>query len=640
MINLGNIVIEGFCSFLHTQKVNLDKKGLYLIKGENGNGKTTLFSALYWALYKENLKDVKDGMVATWPHLRTKEWRGTRVTIAFEITDTEHAGKYIVARHLAFTGTTGGVKGGNSLMIFKDGEIVPDHLHKGDIQGFINRILCMDSRVFINSILFGQRMTRLIQAPNDEKRKLLEELFELHFIEDAKKKGKDKIDAIAVDCTDIRLSMEKHNQQLINTEQLIEHKKGAKVQFDADKKVRIDALKGRKYQGEIVVSQLKDSIAAGEKLTASKVDPKKEGYEKDLPIRENDFKQAKIQLETAEDKINATSKELRQANAAMNKYVEELNCLAENCPYCQAPLDKENIAKVKKELASKIATEKKVVDNMELSLKKLNEEELPRATAYLNTKQSLLKEVKDKLQLILNAEGEFSSVRDKLLVDKSKLEQYMGQLLIIDGDIVLAEAQEYTETGESLELLTSKVAELKQKLQDLGVDLTAKSAVKVQYEWWVNKAFGASGLKSYVFNSMLEQMNILIQQYASRLGVRVKFGVDLTMASKPFTTEVYKGDHKVDYKELSGGQKQRIDICLAFTMFDLVSGVNPTNILILDEVLEGLDDAGCEEVFDLIRTKTGVDKTVYLITHNTNVDTHQARTLEVEFDGVSSFIRH
>ena len=64
-------------------------------------------------------------------------------------------------------------------------------------------------------------------------------------------------------------------------------------------------------------------------------------------------------------------------------------------------------------------------------------------------------------------------------------------------------------------------------------------------------------------------------------------------------------------------------------MHDLVSYNSNINILILDEVFEGLDEAGEAAVFDLIRMKADEGKSVYVITHSPHIDSLYSSTIEV-----------
>ena len=57
MIEFKKIIIEGFCS-IGTLELPLNNNGITIIKGANGLGKTTIFSALVWVLYGKTLKGI------------------------------------------------------------------------------------------------------------------------------------------------------------------------------------------------------------------------------------------------------------------------------------------------------------------------------------------------------------------------------------------------------------------------------------------------------------------------------------------------------------------------------------------------------------------------------------------------------
>lgn len=70
------------------------------------------------------------------------------------------------------------------------------------------------------------------------------------------------------------------------------------------------------------------------------------------------------------------------------------------------------------------------------------------------------------------------------------------------------------------------------------------------------------------------------------------------------------------YENLSGGEKQKIDLIIQFSIRDMLSSqLNFTsNILVLDEVFDGLDLEGCNRVIDLITSLSDV-KNVFVVTH-------------------------
>jgi len=194
-VYLKSVLAEGFGSIIDSTSFQLDRGGIWFVRGLNGTGKTTLFSALAWCLYKVNLKGLNNDKVPTWLRLRDNTFRGTRVVVEFQTDDTD----YMVARHIKFKGTTRGLQGDSGLMIFSKSsdedrpftqeDLLGEAHYKEDQQAYLNKVLGVDSQVFLSSVLFGQKMKRLIEADNADKRKLFENLFELDFIAVMRKKA-------------------------------------------------------------------------------------------------------------------------------------------------------------------------------------------------------------------------------------------------------------------------------------------------------------------------------------------------------------------------------------------------------------------------------------------------------------------
>ena len=70
------------------------------------------------------------------------------------------------------------------------------------------------------------------------------------------------------------------------------------------------------------------------------------------------------------------------------------------------------------------------------------------------------------------------------------------------------------------------------------------------------------------------------------------------------------------YENLSGGERQKIDLIIQFSIRDMLSthlGFS-SNILVLDEVFDGLDSVGCIKVIDMISEITDI-KNIFIVTH-------------------------
>jgi len=72
-----------------------------------------------------------------------------------------------------------------------------------------------------------------------------------------------------------------------------------------------------------------------------------------------------------------------------------------------------------------------------------------------------------------------------------------------------------------------------------------------------------------------------------------------------------------EYNANSSGERRRIDLCVAFSLCDLVASraQKSFNLLILDEVFDHLDDSGIEYVMVLLNQLAQTRESIFVITH-------------------------
>lgn len=277
MIRFISLNIQGFCS-IDRVHIQLDVPGTTIIRGANANGKSSLFSALVWCLYGKNLKGVSD--VNTWLEVRPDNYRGTLVSTYFQ--RGEHT--YQVIRCLNFVDVLeDGAKGNSRLILIRDAELV-DIKGKANIQEEINKSIGMSYQLFMNSIMFGQGIKRLIQESNQDKKKLFEEIFDLEYLNIAKGIATDDRKDILADLNQIE------NESKILKAQLQENRETYFQLREEEKNFNSRIKEERK--------QLKKKL---------------EGLTEDL-----EFKKSKL------DKANDPTSSIKQANELALKYKEKL----------------------------------------------------------------------------------------------------------------------------------------------------------------------------------------------------------------------------------------------------------------------------------------------------------------------------
>lgn len=622
-------MIEGFQSFGKRVVFQLDRVGLNLIKGTNGVGKSTIFNAILWCEYGGNLKK----SVETWKEKRPKDYKGTRVVV--ERTDGEY--DYRIVRHLKYKGTTFGLTGGDKLMIFKKPvdepkfgaeHLVGDGLHKADMQLIINDQIGMDEKTFLNSIMFGQRVKSLVEAPNADKRKLFEELFALDFIDEAKEKAKEKYDEVETERAELERNLESAEEKILSAKDTKAEQLKILEEFEDNKKERVaeaeKEVKATRKEIDAIPAKRKALEKEIKKYDLEAVAKK----EAELTNLENDYKIVRNDYDGAEGRIKKLDRSISDAEDNILKLNQDLANVETVCPYCSGPIKKDKVAETKKAIKDKISAEQSVIKTHKADKEKQEKElaALLDKKSDLDVKVSKLREELSELKKNSQKAYELQSELKQLGRDEERLLKELEK-----QEAKLKKESEAEPPKVDLEKY-DKIIETNQKILEEGADklkeLTEKSE---KIDWWIKKGFGSGGLKSFVFNAMLNQLNIYAQKYANRLGFRVEFSVDMTKASKPFQTLIYDGEFVRDYEDLSGGQKQRVDVCVAFAMHDLISHKADINILVMDEIFEGLDNAGVESAFDLIRQKAE-EHSVYLVTHSDIIDSLNCRSVVLDLD--------
>jgi exonuclease SbcC len=696
-IQFSHIEIEGFRSIVKPFQFFFNTPGITLLKGVNGAGKTSFIEALVWALYGINLKDTKIDQVATWVDKRTASFQGTRVGVTFSVGGVT----YCVTRHLNYKGLTYDVKGENYLILAKEGVMIGDFRNKDLTQQEINRLLGIDSKVFMNSVMFGQRMSKLVEQDNGDKRELFETLFETVWIDILKSRNAAKLaEAIGL-ISDV-------NNKIINTQQMIStyettllSNKALLDQFETGRKAR--QVEQEEYLKTYIdaLSLLEPLISEQEKqlITLGYDNDKHDGAEKLIDIIAEEINAAKLKQQQEQSRIQLAEqtrlneirlKQQQELNRVQQAEQSRLNAIEAastavanadqdvervsliyktlkdkhiegNCPYCAQELLPGNKLEVnhskdlEKALKDVTDAKKKAADLfiafraaeavektfLQVVIEK-PVEQVKAADLYntvdltdLQTQLAAAKEVLAKFDDLWNT---YEKITDQIAFKKTQQDQ-------CNKDITRTQQAIEKIKNEKPPVIDSTAIELKlsvakSQLQELSSELPGLNITIANATWWNTKGFSSSGLKAFIFKAMLSQLNENVRKYGDRLGASLEFSIDLTKASKPFTTVCSLGNIlNKEYKEFSGGQKQRLDIVLIFAMFDLISMNTDINIMVMDEVFEGLDEGGEAAVFDLIRLKADEGKQVYVITHSATLDSLYCSSIEfAEVNGSTQII--
>lgn len=561
MIQFGNIIIEGFCSIPYLE-LNLGSKGITVIRGATGEGKTTILSALVWGAYGKNLKGKSD--VNTWEKYRPKNYNGTKVEIYFGKDGKTHK----ITRCLKYKGEVNGANGKDRL-IYEIDAVEVSEKNKGEIQALINADLGMSYSLFMNSILFGQGMKRLIQESSSNQKDLFEEIFELEYISKARDIAKGYY-----------------------TEALREYNEiSQKYSSSKEKKQSIQRmLDDLKKQANHVKNDLSSRVKVLEKKLSLLAKAKKENELKETVTYKNRIEQ---RIQEARDNQKELLNKINDAKKKTRVSLEEFIGV---------------IIKLLKR------------GDIKNSLKRLME--VKKAFGDIERLQDKCSKLADKI----------SNYRDKLeeLRDQ-EYEANKVQRDIDSTHVEIKKLLSEKRAGVNLGLIKkykTQLSTISDKLQSIESEMEEKRAKVDNYKWVIDDPLGNRGIKAFLFESSLDILNETLESYSEVLGFSILFYVDIQGVKKDFNTQIIMDGIEVSYEELSGGQKTLVNIAMAFAMNEVMTKAKGINIAFLDEVFENLSSEYVDLVIGLIR-KIYKDKTLYLISHQESLPIPNARVLTV-----------
>jgi DNA repair exonuclease SbcCD ATPase subunit len=561
MIQFGNIIIDGFCSIPYLE-LNLGSKGITVIRGATGEGKTTILSALVWGAYGKNLKGKSD--VNTWEKYRPKNYNGTKVEIYFGKDGKTHK----ITRCLKYKGEINGAKGKDRL-IYEIDAVEVSEKNKGEIQALINADLGMSYSLFMNSILFGQGMKRLIQESSSDKKDLFEEIFELGYISKARDIAKGYY-----------------------TEALREYNEiSQKYSSSKEKKQSIQRmLDDLKKQANHVKNDLSSRVKVLEKKLSLLAKAKKENELKETVTYKNRIEQ---RIQEARDNQKELLNKINDAKKKTRVSLEEFIGV---------------IIKLLKR------------GDIKNSLKRLME--VKKAFGDIERLQDKCSKLADKIS---NYRDKLEELRDQEY-EANKVQRDID-LTHVEIKKLLSEKRAGVNLG-LIKKYKTQLSTISDKLQSIESEMEEKRAKVDNYKWVMDDPLGNRGIKAFLFESSLDILNETLESYSEVLGFSILFYVDIQGVKKDFNTQIIMDGIEVSYEELSGGQKTLVNLAMAFAMNEVMTKAKGINIAFLDEVFENLSSEYVDLVIGLIR-KIYKDKTLYLISHQESLPIPNARVLTV-----------
>ena len=601
------VIIKNFMS-IGDATIDLDNRGLVLIDGKNmtpasaidtnGTGKSSMLSAIFYAIYGEMPNGDKADSV-----INKKVGKDTSVTLEFS-TDS---GEYKVVR----------TRKKNSLKLYSG----DNELTKGtakETQSLIDTVVGIPKDIYMSTLYFdGHNSTPFSMLTDKQRKEYLEVLFNVGVYHEA------------YEVTKLDISEKTGELGSIVNKISVEESKLSPIadnikQIEQDKELSGTRLSAMKSEIDTSSNDL-EQMASQLKILQDKSSKRLNEIEESISsINTTDTSGLQQQVASMSSTVNSSIAKLSAMKATILEKANLMKSLStsEVCLVCGNPIDEEHKKVEIGKITSDIQKLKVPYEELKSSIAIANEE--------LETKKAELLVEQDKVakanELLSPLYSEKQSISSLIASGKS---DYNSRLQLLDSkkSYYQSELDNSSRYDDNIKSLNEKVKLIKEATKDLqnkreyiASDISSLNDALM--------AFSDKGIKSHVLDLVTPEMNIRANNYLSYLTggtITAEFSTQTKKAngelSDKFDIKVTNNGEETTYNSLSSGEQRRVDIAISLTLQDILMSRSNTssNLLIYDELFESLDAVGSESVVELLKTRLDTADTILVVTHNENL---------------------
>jgi len=682
MIILKNITLRNFLSIgAVTQAVDLDKKDLTLILGENldlggdgarnGTGKTTLIQGLSYALFGIAINNIrKDNLVN-----RTNA-KGMMVTLEFSVNGIE----YKIERG----------RKPNVLRFYVNNQqqkTVDDAQGENkETQAQIEKIICMSSDMFNHIVALNTYSEPFLAMKTNDQRNIIEQLLGItllsekaEIIKSMIKTTKDDIQAEeykikGIEEANVRVSNQIESVKRRHTLWLAKYNSDLEyLTKQHDELAKIDIEAELLAHNELTIyNQKKNKLDAYNSVLARQVawDQKRNKDLSDLNANYLKFNSIDIDVELQAHANLATYNQLqnnittttaaivRQENdiakesKLVDKLKKEVETLEEHkCHTCGQDFHDD---KHKQVLDEKLTLLKNVVDellNLQAAIA-ISKKELTDYTSQLGNKPTTFyktetEAIKHSSQLetmlgAISAKEKEVNPYDDQLSEQENIDPGVMPVTIYDTEAqaikhnsqLINLLEQITKQYESTSPYLDQISEMEtHALQEINFDSINKLTKVLEHQKFLLDIL--TNKDSFVRKKIVEQnlsyLNLRLTNYLDKIGLphQVVFKNDMTV-------EITELGRELDFGNLSRGEANRLILGLSFAFRDVWENLyQPINTLFIDELIDsGLDTMGVENSIAILKDMSRRrQKSIWLVSHREELAGRVPNILKVIKEG-------
>lgn len=276
------------------------------------------------------------------------------------------------------------------------------------------------------------------------------------------------------------------------------------------------------------------------------------------------------------------------------------------------------------------------------------------------------KEKQDKELFLRTKIDKQASLIDSKKNEKRKKEEIITKQIGVNKDKLSSIEKEQSNNKLKIELLQKQKEQTKQTVNPYSGMIDQKSeqvcelcdliemenkeekdlSNKIKHYQFFETAFSRSGIQSYLLDNIVPILNKYAKHYSNLLSggsLDIEFCNQLTNKAgevkEKFGVVVKNRDGSKSYEGDSSGERRRVDLIALFALQKaaMLRSKSRLNLLIIDEAMDALDQAGIENVVHVLEDEISSFPSIFLISHNPEVSGLLDSTITVykEQDGFS-----
>jgi DNA repair exonuclease SbcCD ATPase subunit len=444
-------------------KIQLNKDPLTLLSGKNGAGKTTVLSAILFALFGRTERKVNKPQL-----INSINQKNSLVTLSFVINSSD---RYIISRGLK----------PNIFQISRNGKDLDEESSIRIDQEYLeNNILKMNFKTFTQiCLLSSSNFVAFFALPIAGKRQIIDDILGISVFSEMKLLLKSKIDEL------------KEEQQSIIQKIEMERERVSFQSKSLDEiEVKLDSSITEKQEAVNSLLQESEAKTAEIKLLQKQYDQLNE----DFIFRRKD---AEIQLKTIDDKIKSQMHTVKEIVKKM-KFFDSTNV----CPTCFQEIDEIQ----KKKYASDIKTDVTELNNsLEANRARFSQEQ-----SYYN---EMLKE-----------QVGISKKQKDISQKQLELSHLLQHIRIIEKEISEINTKDNILYSHKISLQKS-IKQSEKTIVSLEKDLSNKKSELIHHHF-IGDMLKDDGIKTRVIKYYLPIINSLMEKYLDLFSFFVSFNLD------------------------------------------------------------------------------------------------------------------